>query len=140
PDPDLLPLEVSEPWLAEVQARLPELPNTRRERFINEYGITPYDAAVLTATRDVADYFETAAEGAGSLAKLCSNWITGMLSARLNETAADISQSPVRARQLRRLVERIADGTISSNLAREVFDAIWAGEEVGDDAADAVIH
>ena len=141
PDPDLLPLEIGEPWMAEVQAALPELPQVRRARYTTGYGLTAYDAAVLTGNREIADYFEATAAGAQpAVAKLCANWIAGPLSAQLNEAGADIAESRVDARQLRKLVERIADGTISNKIAREVFDAIWAGEASGDDAADAVIE
>jgi aspartyl-tRNA(Asn)/glutamyl-tRNA(Gln) amidotransferase subunit B len=141
PDPDLLPLEITEPQLAEIQAALPELPHVRRERYESEYSLTPYDAAVLTSDREIADYFEAAAEGApAATAKLCANWIAGPLTAQLNEAGVEIAESRVGARQLRKLVERINDGTISNKLAREVFDAIWAGEGSGDDAVDAVIE
>jgi aspartyl-tRNA(Asn)/glutamyl-tRNA(Gln) amidotransferase subunit B len=141
PDPDLLPLEITEPQLAEIQAALPELPQVRRERYESEYSLTPYDAAVLTSDREIADYFEAAAEGApAAMAKLCANWIAGPLTAQLNEAGVEILESRVGARQLRKLVERINDGTISNKIAREVFDAIWAGEGSGDDAVDAVIE
>jgi aspartyl-tRNA(Asn)/glutamyl-tRNA(Gln) amidotransferase subunit B len=141
PDPDLLPLEISEPWMAEVQAALPELPQVRRERYASAYGLTPYDSAVLTASREMADYFEAAAEGAsGAVAKTLANWIAGPVSAQLNDAGAEIGESRVSARQLRRLVERINDGTISNKIAREVFDTVWAGEARDDDAADVVIE
>jgi aspartyl-tRNA(Asn)/glutamyl-tRNA(Gln) amidotransferase subunit B len=141
PDPDLLPLEVSEPWLAEIQADLPELPQAKRERFASVYGLRPYDAAVLTTSSEIAAYFETAADGSpGPVVKLCANWITGTLSARLNEEGIDIVDSRVGPRQLRGLVERIADGTISNKIARDVFDAIWSGEGKGEEAADAIIR
>jgi aspartyl-tRNA(Asn)/glutamyl-tRNA(Gln) amidotransferase subunit B len=141
PDPDLLPLEISEPWLAEVRAALPELPGAKRDRFSTQYGLTVYDAAALTASRELADYFEAAAEGAsGAVAKLVANWISGPLSARLNDDGGDIAGSRVSARQLRKLVERIADGTISNKIARDVFEAVWAGEATGSDAADKVIE
>jgi aspartyl-tRNA(Asn)/glutamyl-tRNA(Gln) amidotransferase subunit B len=141
PDPDLLPLDITEPELAEVQAALPELPQVRRERYASEYSLTPYDAAVLTANREISDYFEAAASGApAAVAKLCANWIAGPLSAKLNETGGEIGATKVGARQLRKLVERINDGTISNKIAREVFDAVWAGDASGDDAADAVIE
>jgi aspartyl-tRNA(Asn)/glutamyl-tRNA(Gln) amidotransferase subunit B len=111
-----------------------------RERFMRTYAITPYDAAVLTGSRDLADYFDAAAEGAtGQVGKLTANWVTGNLSARLNDEARDIAESRVSAAQLRRLVERIADGTISAKIAKEVFDAIWSGEADGPDAADRII-
>jgi aspartyl-tRNA(Asn)/glutamyl-tRNA(Gln) amidotransferase subunit B len=140
PDPDLLPLAISAEWLHEVGTTLPELPRAKAERFVAAFGLTPYDAALLTASREVADYFEAAAEGAaGAVPKLCANWIGGTLSAQLNEAGVDIGSSRVSARQLRQLVERIADGTISNKIAREVFDAIWSGEAGGDQAADAII-
>jgi aspartyl-tRNA(Asn)/glutamyl-tRNA(Gln) amidotransferase subunit B len=141
PDPDLLPLEVPEPWLAEIQALLPELPQAKRERFVSAYGLGPYDAAVLTTSLEMSAYFETAAVGASEpLSKLCANWITGTLSARLREEGIDIVDSRVGPRQLRRLVDRIADGTISNKIARDVFDAIWSGEAKGEAAADAIIQ
>ena len=141
PDPDLLPLAISPEWLDEVRATLPELPAGRRERFVQAYGITPYDAALLTASPELADYFETAVQGAaGNVGKLTANWIAGTLSARLNEAGLDIAESKVGARQLRRLIERVADGTVSAKIARDVFDAMWNGEGKGDAAADAIIE
>ena len=136
PDPDLLPLEVTAEQLAAVRAAMPVLPQLRREQFCAQYGLTPYDAGLLTASRELADYFSTAAAGADAkTGKLCANWISGALSARLNEEALDIGRSRVPAKQLRGLVDRIADGTLSGKMARDVFDAMWAGE--GD--ADAII-
>ncbi len=136
PDPDLLPLAVSQQWMEEVRAALPELPQAKRERFMRDFGLSAYDAAVLTAGREAADYFEAAARGADAkVAKQCANWVAVNLSARLNEDGLDIAQSRIGARALRGLVERIVDGTLSGKLARDVFDAMWAGE--GD--ADAVI-
>jgi len=137
PDPDLLPLEVSAEWMEAIRAALPELPGAMRERFAAQYGLTPYDAAMLTASRDVAAYFEAAVAGADArIAKLCANWITGALSARLNEDNLEISAAKVQSSALRALVERIADGTISGKIARDVFDAMWAGEG----APDAIIE
>jgi aspartyl-tRNA(Asn)/glutamyl-tRNA(Gln) amidotransferase subunit B len=141
PDPDLLPLEISRQWLEEVKASLPELPRAKRERFVSGYAITPYDAGVLTGSRELADYFEAAAQGAGGqVGKLAANWIAGSLSAKLNEEALDIADSKVTAPQLRRLVERIADGTLSGKIAKDVFDAMWSGEAAGNDAADTIIE
>jgi len=136
PDPDLLPLEVTAERIAAVRDAMPVLPEARREQFCAQFGLTPYDAGLLTASRELADYFSTAAEGGDAkTGKLCANWISGALSARLNEEALDIGQSRVTARELRGLVDRIDDGTISGKMARDVFDAMWAGE--GD--ADAII-
>ena len=140
PDPDLLPLAVSEATLDEIRAALPELPKAKQLRLAAQYDVTPYDAALLTASRELADYFEATASNADAkTAKLCANWITGQLSARLNDENLDITQSRISGTQLRRLVDRVADGAISGNTAKTVFDAIWSGEASGDDAADIVI-
>jgi aspartyl-tRNA(Asn)/glutamyl-tRNA(Gln) amidotransferase subunit B len=136
PDPDLLPLEVTAERLESVRAAMPPLPQARQEKFCHEYGLTPYDAGLLTASRELADYFESVVAGADAkTGKLCTNWINGALSARLNEEGLEIAQSRVSAIQLRGMVDRIADGTISGKIAKDIFDAIWAGE--GD--ADAII-
>jgi aspartyl-tRNA(Asn)/glutamyl-tRNA(Gln) amidotransferase subunit B len=141
PDPDLLPLEISRQWLEEVKSTLPELPQAKRERFVADYAITPYDARVLTGSRELADYFEGAARGGtGPMGKLAANWVAGALSARLNEENLEIGQSRVSATQLRRLIERIADGTLSGKIAKDVFDAMWGGEATGVDAADLIIE
>jgi aspartyl-tRNA(Asn)/glutamyl-tRNA(Gln) amidotransferase subunit B len=137
---------VPEAWLAEARTALPELPQAKRARFVADYGVTAYDAGVLTASREVADYFEAAAKDADAkLAKLCANWVVGNLGARLNEENLDITQSRVGSAQLRGLVARVADGTISGKIAKDVFDAMWAGEGLdagadGAGAADAIIR
>ncbi len=140
PDPDLLPLEVSDTTLQTIQAALPELPQAKRSRFIADYSMTAYDASALTASRELADYFEAAARGADAkVAKLCANWVAGNINARLNDEGLHITQSKVSSTQLRRLIDRVNDGTLSGKLAREVFDALWAGAAGGDDAVDIVI-
>jgi aspartyl-tRNA(Asn)/glutamyl-tRNA(Gln) amidotransferase subunit B len=140
PDPDLLPLAVSEATLEEMRAALPELPAAKQARFATSYGVNAYDAAILTSSRELADYFEACVRGADAkTAKLCANWITGQLNARLNDDNLDISQSKIDSAQLRRLVDRVADGAISGNTAKSVFDAIWAGEAGSADAADIII-
>jgi aspartyl-tRNA(Asn)/glutamyl-tRNA(Gln) amidotransferase subunit B len=141
PDPDLLPLEISAAWIDEVRAGMPELPQTMRARFERDYGLSAYDAAMLTATRETAAYFEQTIAAAGiAHAKLCANWIMGELAARLNREEQDIAAAPVGPAQLAGLVVRIADGTLSSKLAKEVFEALCNGEGgSGADAADAVI-
>jgi aspartyl-tRNA(Asn)/glutamyl-tRNA(Gln) amidotransferase subunit B len=133
PDPDLLPLEISDAWVEEVRATLPELPDVKRARFVSAYGISPYDAAVLTATREVADYFEGSAGAAP--AKLCANWVMGEVSGHLNRDGIEIERSPVSSTALAGLLRRVADGTISGKIAKDVFEAMWAG---GGDA-DAII-
>jgi aspartyl-tRNA(Asn)/glutamyl-tRNA(Gln) amidotransferase subunit B len=138
PDPDLLPLEIKPDWIAEVKSGLPELPQAMQVRFQADYGLSAYDAATLAATRDGAKFFEDAVAAAGKeSAKLCANWTMGELAARLNRDEKDIAASPVSAAQLAGMVKRIADGTLSSKLAKEVFEALWNGE--GQDA-DAIIE
>jgi aspartyl-tRNA(Asn)/glutamyl-tRNA(Gln) amidotransferase subunit B len=137
PDPDLLPLEITPAWIAEVRAALPELPDAMKARFESAYGLSSYDAATLTASREGAAYFEACVAAAGAAnAKQCANWIMGELAARLNETETPITASPVAAAQLAQLVLRIADGTLSHKMAKEVFVGLWAGEG---DSADAII-
>jgi aspartyl-tRNA(Asn)/glutamyl-tRNA(Gln) amidotransferase subunit B len=135
PDPDLLPLEISARWIDEVRAALPELPAARRARLARDFGLTAWEAATLTSSREMADYYEESVRASAGEAKLCANWVLGELSALLNRRELEISASPVASAQLAGLVKRIADGTLSSKTAREAFDAIAAGE--GD--ADAVI-
>ena len=142
PDPDLLPLEVTESWLADVQEKLPELPQARRERFAAAYGLTAYDAAALTGSREIGDYFETAAAHASpQAAKLCANWITGPISAKLNDAAAefDVARERVPPDMLRALVERIVDGTLSNSTARKLFDHLWQTTEPAVDGTTAAL-
>jgi len=137
PDPDLLPLEIDEADLEAVRRAMPELPRQKRARFTSAYGLSAYDANLLTATRELADYYEqTAANAGGQVAKLVANWMNGALSAKLNEAGIEIAASKVGPQELRALVERIADGTISGKIARDVFDAMWTGEG----SADVVIE
>ncbi|QDX81738.1 Asp-tRNA(Asn)/Glu-tRNA(Gln) amidotransferase GatCAB subunit B [Denitratisoma sp. DHT3] len=138
PDPDLLPLEIKADWIAEVKAGLPELPGAMQQRFEADYGLSAYDAATLTATRDTARYFEEAVSAAGKAnAKLCANWVMGEIAARLNKVDLEIAAAPVTAAQLAGVILRIADNTVSNKIAREVFDALWNGEG---QSADAVIE
>jgi len=139
PDPDLLPLAVSDAWIEAVGAKLPELPEAKRSRYQAELKLSAYDSVTLTQTRELAEYFERtllAGAGAAISAKLAANWVMGELSARLNEEGRDASQAAVDPARLGGLLARIQDGTISGKIAKEVFDAMWAGE--GD--ADAVIE
>jgi aspartyl-tRNA(Asn)/glutamyl-tRNA(Gln) amidotransferase subunit B len=137
PDPDLLPVEITEEMVAQVRAAMPLLPEQRMRRLTEELGLPAATAAVLTGERQLADYFERAIAGASpALVKQTANWIAGTTSARLNERGIGIGQSPVSAEQLRGLMERIGDGTVSMKIAKEVDDAMWAGE--GD--ADAIIE
>jgi aspartyl-tRNA(Asn)/glutamyl-tRNA(Gln) amidotransferase subunit B len=136
PDPDLLPLEVTEAFIEQTRAALPELPQAMRQRFVQEYGLPAYDAGVLTASRETAAYFEEAARELGGEAKLVANWVMGDLSATLNREGLEIGHSRISSAQLAGLLKRIQDNTISGKIAKEVFAAMWAGE--GD--ADAVIE
>jgi aspartyl-tRNA(Asn)/glutamyl-tRNA(Gln) amidotransferase subunit B len=128
PEPDLLPLQLSADWIGQIEASLPELPQARRERYVRELGLPAYDAGVLTAEREISGYFEDLVRELPGQAKLCSNWVMGELSARLNREERDITRSPVASAQLAGLLRRVADGTLSGKLAKEVFDAMWAGE------------
>ncbi len=138
PDPDLLPLIISGDWISRVKGELPELPGQMRERFVEEFGLSAYDATTLTASQEIARFFELTVEVAGKAnAKPCANWVMVDLAARLNKEALDISASPVNAQQLGGLILRIADNTISNNIAKKVFDALWNGEGA---TADEVIE
>jgi len=136
PDPDLLPLAISEEWIERVRGEMPELPGAMRERFTRQYSASPAEAAALTATRETARYFEAAVGAVGdpAAARVCANWIAGELAARLNRENLDIGAAPVSPEQLAGLVRRIADGTISGKIAKEVFDALWNGEAADADA------
>jgi aspartyl-tRNA(Asn)/glutamyl-tRNA(Gln) amidotransferase subunit B len=133
PDPDLLPVELDEAFLEAVRKTLPELPDARKARLVNEHGLSDYDAAVLTASRELADYFEAAVQAASGAGKLTANWVMGELSGALNKSDCDIGSSPVSAAALGGLLLRIEDGTISGKIAKQVFEAMWKGEGSADD-------
>ena len=133
PDPDLPPLHISEQWVQEQRALMTELPRTMAARFVADYGLPEYDATTLTQSKAMAAYFESTATACGQ-AKLASNWIMGEVSRRLNTEESDIAQAPVSSAQLATLIGRIADGTISNNAAKQVFDGLWAGESHDVDA------
>ncbi len=137
PDPDLLPLDISEEWKEQTRKTLPELPEARRTRYMDQYALTAYDASMLTSSRDMADFFDTCVSLAGHAnAKLCANWIIGEVSAQLNRDNLDIAQCPVSPEQLGGMLIRITDSTISNSGAKEVFRTLWS--EGGD--ADAIIE
>jgi aspartyl-tRNA(Asn)/glutamyl-tRNA(Gln) amidotransferase subunit B len=136
PDPDLLPVSISEQDMEQARSRLPELPWARRARFAAEYGLSDYDAGVLTASRNMADYYEEVAEATGN-AKLSANWIMGELSGALNKAGLDISNCPVSCADLAALLARIGDDTISGKIAKDVFEAMWAGEGSADEVIAA---
>ena len=136
PDPDLLPLLLGEEQIKKIASEMPELPDATRERFARQYALPAYDAGVLTASRAAASYFEALVKAAGVDAKLCANWQTGALNAALNEADLPVSESKVSPASLAGLLRRIADGTLSGKMAKEVFDAMWAGEG----GADGIIE
>jgi aspartyl-tRNA(Asn)/glutamyl-tRNA(Gln) amidotransferase subunit B len=140
PDPDLPPLVIDAAWIEEVRAALPELPEAMKARFEAQYGLAPRDARTLAGSRELAHYYEATvaalADGDREAARLASNWVQGEVSAMLNRTETDIAAAPVPPRALAELLSRIRDGTISGKIAKDVFDAMWAGE--GD--ADAIIE
>ncbi|WP_291994345.1 Asp-tRNA(Asn)/Glu-tRNA(Gln) amidotransferase subunit GatB [Candidatus Accumulibacter sp. ACC003] len=138
PDPDLLPLLIDRQWVERVAAQMPELPTAKRERLLAEYALSDYDAKLLTSSLEMAAYYEAAVAVAGAAnAKACANWVMVDLTARLNKEDREIDESPVSAEQLGGIVLRIADGTISTNIARKVFDALWNGDG---NSADEVIN
>ena len=141
PDPDLLPLVISPEWKARVQAGMPELPEAMKARFIAQLGLSAYDATTLTASKEVAAYYQATVDAAGAapatqLPKLCANWVMGDLAARLNKAELDIGASPVTPVQLAGLIVRIADNTVSNAIAKKVFEALWNGDG---QSADAII-
>lgn len=136
PDPDLLPVIIADEWISEVAATLPELPEAKIKRLINEWSLKPEDAEQLTSSRELADYFEACVAAFAGQPQTTANWITGDLLGQLNKNSQTIDQSPISPDQLGGLVERIADNTISGKIAKQVFAAIWDGE--GD--ADHIIN
>ncbi len=136
PDPDLLPLVVKEEDIDRLRSALPELPDAKRERFMREYRLPAYDAALVTASRAAADFFETLVNTSGVEAKLCANWQAGELSAALNREGLPIEDSRIGAPALGLLLKRVADGTVSGKTAKEVFDAMWAGEGGADEVIE----
>ncbi|GAB4061736.1 Asp-tRNA(Asn)/Glu-tRNA(Gln) amidotransferase subunit GatB [Uliginosibacterium sediminicola] len=138
PDPDLLPLVIDADWVERVRGQMPELPEQLAQRLQNDYGLSAYDAAALTSSRDSAQYFldAVAATSAAQAPKLIANWLMGELAARLNKEEKSIAASPVSAAQLAGLITRIADNTISNNIAKKVFEALWNGDG---NSADEII-
>ncbi len=136
PDPDLPPLVIAREWVERVRSEMTELPRVMAQRFVTDYGLSDYDATTLTQSREVAAYFEAAAQACGQ-PKLVGNWIMGEVSRRLNLAEADISACPITPAQLAQLVSRIQDGTISNNAARQVLDVLWSAPE---GTVDAVIE
>ncbi len=127
PCPDLLPVDISDEFLEEVRKTLPELPDAKKQRFMDELGLSEKDASELSASRAIAEYFEEVAKGSGE-AKLSANWVMGELSAQLNREDKGIEDSPVSAEMLTVLIQRISDNTISGKIAKDIFVDMWTGE------------
>ena len=138
PDPDLLPVEIDEPFVEAVRASLPELPDQKAARFAQDFALSAYDAGVLSASRELGAYFEAVVAGVGpSHAKLAANWVMGELSSALNRDNADIQTSKVNPQQLTALLNRIVDETISGKIAKEVFEAMWSERKTADEVIEA---
>jgi len=137
PDPDLLPVEIDDAFIAEVEKTLPELPDAKQSRFVEHYELKADDAGILTLSRPLADYFEGVAQAFTGKAQTAANWIIGDLSAALHRDNLDIADSRIGPSDLAGLLARIQDGTISGKIAKEVFDAMWAGEGSADELIDA---
>ena len=135
PDPDLVPLVISQEWIEEVRATLPELPEAKRSRFVEELGLTAYDAEVLAADRELADYFDASVALAKD-AKSCANWIMGDVLRKLKETDTTIANAPVSPELLTGLLARIADNTISGKIAKKVFEKMWQNGQTADQIID----
>ena len=131
PDPDLLPLELDQAFVDALAADLPELPDAKKARFVSAFGLSPYDADVLVAEKETADYFEEVARGRD--AKLAANWVINELAGRLNREGMAVAESPVSAEKLRTIIDLIGEGTISGKIAKDLFEIVWA--EGGDPRA-----
>ncbi|MDO9161406.1 MAG: Asp-tRNA(Asn)/Glu-tRNA(Gln) amidotransferase subunit GatB [Methylococcaceae bacterium] len=133
PDPDLLPVVISDEFKEAVKATLPELPHAKKQRFIEQYGQDEESATTLTSSRELADFYEAVVKDSGVEAKLASNWMTGDVLGALNKAGLEISQSPVSPERLAGLLKRIADNTISGRTAKQVFDKLWNGTATADE-------
>ncbi|HEY3599795.1 MAG TPA: Asp-tRNA(Asn)/Glu-tRNA(Gln) amidotransferase GatCAB subunit B, partial [Paraburkholderia sp.] len=141
PDPDLMPLVIDPAWVERVRGELPELPAAMQQRFVEQYGLTPYDAGVVTSSKTMAAYYEAVLAKLGAAhAKVAANWLMGEVSSQLNRDALDIADSPVSAAQLALVLQRIADGTISNKIAKEIFLAMWDEKATDEAAADRIIE
>jgi aspartyl-tRNA(Asn)/glutamyl-tRNA(Gln) amidotransferase subunit B len=141
PDPDLLPVELDAQWIESVRATLPELPDQKATRYIEHFGLSEYDAGVLTASRELGDYFEQVVSELGGQAKLAANWVMGDLAAALNQDGIDITGVRIAAPALAGLLRRVVDATISGKIAKEVFAEMWSRSRDGESRdADAIIE
>ena len=137
PDPDLLPVLIEEALKTEIRATLPELPDAKKQRFIEQYGQDAESAATLTSSRELADFYETVVKAFGGEAKLVTNWMTGDVLGALNKAGLEIADCPVSAERLAGLLKRIADNTISGKTAKQVFDKLWSSDASADDIIES---
>ena len=137
PDPELLPVEITDEDIARIRASLPELPEQKKQRYIDELGLSDYNAELLTANRETAFYFETALAEIPTQNAQLANWILGDLTGALNKANLEISDSPISPQMLAQLISRISDDTISGKIAKEVFEAMWQGEGSADEIIEA---
>jgi aspartyl-tRNA(Asn)/glutamyl-tRNA(Gln) amidotransferase subunit B len=137
PDPDLLPVFIDEGFKAQIKAGLPELPDTKKQRFKDQYALDEESTAVLTSSRQLADYFEAVVKESACEARICANWVTGDLSAALNKAGLEITDSPVSDQRLAGLLVRIADNTISGKIAKQVFEEMWQSDSSADEIIEA---
>jgi len=138
PCPDLLPVIITEEDIEAVKATMPELPDAKRARYVSDFGLSDYDAGVLTSSRDMAEFFEAlVASTDGKDAKLCANWMTSGFAAALNKDGLSVSESPITAAQLAGMLQRIMDNTISGKIAKQVFEAMWNGEGSADEIIES---
>lgn len=135
PDPDLLPVIISDLQIDAIKATMPELPAARRARFVNDFTITEYDAHVLTLTREMSEFYEAVVHAAGGAAqaKIAANWVMGEFSGALNKAGLELNQSPVQAEQLGAMIARIVDNTISGKIAKQVFGFMWEEGKTADE-------
>ncbi|MDP7537205.1 MAG: Asp-tRNA(Asn)/Glu-tRNA(Gln) amidotransferase subunit GatB [Methylococcales bacterium] len=136
PDPDLLPVVITEALIEQARGELPELPDAKKLRFKEQYGVDEETAVLLTHSKDMADYYEAVISASGCEAKLCTNWVTGHLAGALNKDGLDITQSPIGHARFAGLLARIADNTISGKIAKQVFEALWNSDQTADEIID----
>ena len=137
PDPDLLPIEISDDYIDAQRATMPELPDAKQKRFVDDYSLKNDDAAILTSSRTLADYFEAVVKATDAKAQVAANWVIGDLLGALNKDGKDIDESSISAADLAGLVNRIHDNTISGKIAKQVFEAMWGGEGSADEIIEA---
>lgn len=136
PDPDLLPLIITDAMIESVRSELPELPQQKRQRFMDQYGLSDYDASVMVSSKDMAEFYESVVNESGNQPKLAANWVMGELLGALNKAGLEINDSPISSAQLGKLIVRIADDTISGKIGKTIFEALWNKEGDVDEIID----